>query len=83
MAHPIMFDPDDPTLEQVRMRALALPGAVEKVTFGVSATKSPGRSILAFSMSLTPNTLIDAGTSCRDSDRMRAVTMISPESCES
>lgn len=34
MAHPIMFDPDDPLLVQVRELALALPGADEKVSHG-------------------------------------------------
>ncbi|GAA4523271.1 MmcQ/YjbR family DNA-binding protein [Brachybacterium paraconglomeratum] len=34
MAHPQMFDDDDPLLEQVRAIALALPGALEKVSHG-------------------------------------------------
>ena len=34
MAHPIMFDDDDPLLARVRELALALPGAAEKVSHG-------------------------------------------------
>ena len=34
MAHPIMFDPDDPVLARVRTLALAFPGADEKVSHG-------------------------------------------------
>lgn len=34
MAHPVMFDDDDPLLGQVRGLALALPGAAEKITHG-------------------------------------------------
>lgn len=34
MAHPQMFDDDDPWLERVRSIALALPGAQEKVSHG-------------------------------------------------
>ncbi|MCB0910469.1 MAG: MmcQ/YjbR family DNA-binding protein [Propionibacteriaceae bacterium] len=34
MAHPIMFDPADPWLAQVRGIALGLPGAAEKVSHG-------------------------------------------------
>lgn len=34
MAHPRMFDPDDPVLARVRALALALPGADEKVSHG-------------------------------------------------
>lgn len=34
MAHPVMFDDDDPLLARVRALALALPGAAEKVTHG-------------------------------------------------
>ncbi|WP_193103371.1 MmcQ/YjbR family DNA-binding protein [Brachybacterium sp. FME24] len=34
MAHPRMFDDDDPLLERVRSIALALPGAQEKVSHG-------------------------------------------------
>ena len=34
MAHPIMFDDDDPWLERVRSIALALPGAQEKISHG-------------------------------------------------
>ena len=32
MAHPQMFDDDDPWLERVREIALALPGAKEKIS---------------------------------------------------
>ena len=32
--HPLMFDPDDPSLAWVRDIALALPGAAEKVSHG-------------------------------------------------
>jgi predicted DNA-binding protein (MmcQ/YjbR family) len=34
MAHPQMFDDDDPMLERVRAVALALPGAQEKISHG-------------------------------------------------
>jgi predicted DNA-binding protein (MmcQ/YjbR family) len=34
MAHPQMFDDDDPMLERVRTIALALPGAQEKISHG-------------------------------------------------
>lgn len=34
MAHPLMFDDDDPMLRRVREIALALPGADEKVSHG-------------------------------------------------
>ncbi|MEJ6542584.1 MmcQ/YjbR family DNA-binding protein [Brachybacterium paraconglomeratum] len=34
MAHPQMFDDDDPWLERVREIALALPGAREKISHG-------------------------------------------------
>jgi predicted DNA-binding protein (MmcQ/YjbR family) len=34
VAHPQMFDPDDPWLAHVRVIALALPGADEKVSHG-------------------------------------------------
>lgn len=34
MAHPIMFDDNDPLLAHVRGLALVLPGAAEKVSFG-------------------------------------------------
>lgn len=34
MAHPVMYDEDDPVLARVRELALALPGAAEKVTHG-------------------------------------------------
>jgi hypothetical protein len=34
MEHPIMFDEDDPVLAALRARVLALPGAVETITFG-------------------------------------------------
>lgn len=34
MAHPVMYDEDDPVLARVRQLALALPGAAEKVTHG-------------------------------------------------
>ncbi|MGO1228475.1 MULTISPECIES: MmcQ/YjbR family DNA-binding protein [unclassified Brachybacterium] len=34
MAHPLMFDDDDPMLETVREIALALPGAREKISHG-------------------------------------------------
>jgi predicted DNA-binding protein (MmcQ/YjbR family) len=34
MAHPQMFDDDDPVLAQVRRLSLALPGAAEKVSHG-------------------------------------------------
>ncbi len=34
MAHPTMFDDDDPLLGRVRQLALALPGAAEKVSHG-------------------------------------------------
>lgn len=34
MAHPLMFDEDDPLLARVREIALALPGADEKITHG-------------------------------------------------
>lgn len=34
MAHPQMFDDDDPVLAQVRAIALALPGAQEKISHG-------------------------------------------------
>lgn len=34
MAHPLMFDEDDPVLRRVREIALALPGADEKVSHG-------------------------------------------------
>lgn len=34
MAHPQMFDDDDPLLERVRSLALALPGAQEKISHG-------------------------------------------------
>lgn len=34
MAHPQMFDDDDPQLVQVRAIALALPGAQEKISHG-------------------------------------------------
>ncbi|GAA1316710.1 MAG: MmcQ/YjbR family DNA-binding protein [Brachybacterium tyrofermentans] len=34
MAHPQMFDDDDPMLERVRSVALALPGAKEKISHG-------------------------------------------------
>jgi predicted DNA-binding protein (MmcQ/YjbR family) len=34
MAHPQMFDDDDPLLARVRELALALPGAAEKVSHG-------------------------------------------------
>ncbi|MGC5077896.1 MmcQ/YjbR family DNA-binding protein [Agrococcus sp. DT81.2] len=34
MAHPPMFDDDDPLLARVRRLALALPGAAEKVSHG-------------------------------------------------
>lgn len=34
MAHPQMFDDDDPVLERVRRIALALPGAAEKISHG-------------------------------------------------
>ena len=34
MAHPLMFDPDDPLLERLRTLALALPEAVETIAHG-------------------------------------------------
>ena len=34
MAHPLMFDEDDPMLHRVRELALALPGADEKISHG-------------------------------------------------
>jgi len=34
MAHPLMFDDDDPLLRRVREIALALPEAAEKITHG-------------------------------------------------
>jgi hypothetical protein len=34
MAHPLMFSDDDPGLAELRSIALALPGAVEKVSHG-------------------------------------------------
>jgi len=34
MAHPIMYDEDDPVLGRLRELALSLPGAAEKVTHG-------------------------------------------------
>ena len=34
MAHPIMYDEDDPVLVRLREIALCLPGAAEKVTHG-------------------------------------------------
>ena len=34
MAHPRMFDPDDPILARVRELALGFPGAAEKVSHG-------------------------------------------------
>jgi hypothetical protein len=34
MAHPIMYDEDDPVLARVREIALSMPGAAEKVTHG-------------------------------------------------
>ena len=34
MAHPLMFDEDDPLLARVRAIALALPGADEKISHG-------------------------------------------------
>ncbi len=34
MAHPRMFDPDDPVLARVRRLALAFPSAAEKVSHG-------------------------------------------------
>lgn len=34
MAHPTMFDPDDPVLARLRKVALALPGADEKISHG-------------------------------------------------
>lgn len=34
MAHPLMFDADDPLLAQLRRIALAMPGAAEKVSHG-------------------------------------------------
>ena len=34
MAHPLMFDEDDPVLARVRAIALGLPGAAEKVSHG-------------------------------------------------
>lgn len=34
MAHPIMFEDDDPVLARVRALALALPGAAEKISHG-------------------------------------------------
>lgn len=34
MAHPLMFDPDDPLLHRIREIAMALPGAAEKVSHG-------------------------------------------------
>ncbi len=34
MAHPQMYDDDDPVLARVREQALALPGAAEKVSHG-------------------------------------------------
>ncbi|GEK79607.1 MmcQ/YjbR family DNA-binding protein [Agrococcus baldri] len=34
MAHPLMFDADDPLLARVRAIALAMPGADEKVSHG-------------------------------------------------
>lgn len=34
MAHPLMFDADDPLLARLRALALALPGAQEKVSHG-------------------------------------------------
>lgn len=37
MAHPIMFDDDDPRLRRVREIALDLPGAAEKVSHGAVA----------------------------------------------
>lgn len=37
MAHPQMFDDDDPVLARVRRIALALPDAAEKVSHGIPA----------------------------------------------
>lgn len=37
MAHPLMFDDDDPLLARLRAIALALPGAAEKVSHGRTA----------------------------------------------
>ncbi len=34
MAHPLMFDDDDPLLARLRDLALALPGAAEKISHG-------------------------------------------------
>ena len=34
MAHPTMFDPDDPILGRVRSLALAMPGTAEKISHG-------------------------------------------------
>ncbi len=34
MAHPLMFDPNDPSLGRLREICLALPGAAEKVSHG-------------------------------------------------
>jgi hypothetical protein len=34
MAHPLMFDPEDPLLARVRAIALGLPGAAEKLSHG-------------------------------------------------
>lgn len=34
MAHPLMFDPDDPVLGRVREIALGFPGASEKISHG-------------------------------------------------
>lgn len=40
MAHAQMFDDDDPLLERVRSIALALPGALEKVSHGRPAFRT-------------------------------------------
>jgi len=34
MAHPVMYDEDDPVLARLRENALSFPGAAEKVTHG-------------------------------------------------
>lgn len=37
VAHPVMFDDDDPLLQRLRTVALALPDAAEKVSHGIPA----------------------------------------------
>ena len=50
-----------------------------RLMFGVSATKSCGRSMPAASISAAVKALIATGTSSDDSSRLRAVTMTSSQ----